>query len=239
MEKIDSDNLNNSYQERKLMSFVDGLPKRKDLREANHKYKEREEYWSGLVKELREKVNKRKLTEENFDKTIGNLIAFKEFSSAYDALTGLPNRRAFNKNLKREIAQARRLKTSLSLLVIDIDDMKSFNDDGGHSIGDMAIENTAETLISVTRDGDFVARWAGDEFAVILPQTEGIGAFSIAKRILGRIKKFPALTPSGKKLSVSIGIKQWQGENNDDFFKKTDNLLYEAKESPNKIAIFR
>jgi len=241
MEKENSGNPYDSYQEKKLISFIDGLPRRKDLRQENNEYAQREKYWEGWVGHLRESLEMGKMKKDNFDKVIGNLIAFKEFSATYDALTGLPNKRNFNKNLKIEIAKAKREKSNLSLLVIDVDNMKGFNDeDKSHFIGDRAIKNTAKTLVNATRENDFVARWAGDEFAVILPHTEEKMAFMISQRILEKIKEVPIFSPSGRRLAISIGIKQWQGEDNKDFFNKADKaLLNEAKLSPEKIAISR
>ncbi|MCX6726045.1 MAG: GGDEF domain-containing protein [Candidatus Shapirobacteria bacterium] len=227
-----------SFQEKKIITFLSGLPKRKELREENTLYAKREEYWINVTKKLRESSERGKI--KDFDKIIGRLIAWKEYSGSYDALTGLSTKRIFNQNLKREISRAEREKSPLSLLVIDIDDMKSFNDeDKSHFTGDRAIKNTAKTLIGETREGDFVARWAGDEFTAILPNAEEKDALEVAQRILKKIKEVPSFVLSGKKLSVSIGVRQWQGENSKDFFEKTDKVLYEAKKSPDKIAIAR
>lgn len=238
MEKKDFGNPFGPSQEKSLISFINKLPTRKDLREDPH-YKEREEFWEMVVKKQMETLNKGKMNEEKFCKNISSLITFKEFGGDNDSITGLPNQRSFNKNLEKEIARSKREKSDLSLLVIDIDDMKSFNNDG-HSIGNLAIENTGRTLFNAVREGDFVARWAGDEFTVILPHTEEKTALMVAQRILEKIKKVDIFAPSGKKLSVSIGIKQWKGEDGKNFFKEADKaLMNKAKKSPEKIAILR
>jgi diguanylate cyclase (GGDEF)-like protein len=101
-----------------------------------------------------------------------------------DPLTGLWNRRAFDEQLARETAIARRYDSGCAVLLIDIDELKSINDGFGHAVGDAALRRLADGLQSGSREADFAARFGGDEFALLLPQTDVAGALCVAFRFL-------------------------------------------------------
>ena len=126
-----------------------------------------------------------------------------------DGLTGVANRRAFDEVLDREWRRAMRDGSSLSLLILDVDHFKAFNDANGHQVGDDSLRTVARTIAhSVQRAGDFVARYGGEEFAVILPGTERHEALAVAQRICGAVHalRLPhAASPSGPYLTISIG----------------------------------
>jgi len=128
--------------------------------------------------------------------------------SLHDGLTGVANRRFFDEALARECRRASRNGSPLSLVVIDLDHFKKFNDAEGHLRGDECLTRVAQCLTSqVKRPGDFVARYGGDEFVVILPETTPAGARAVAEAIKRDVEALE-IRPSGDgiPLSVSIGL---------------------------------
>ncbi|MCX8124626.1 MAG: diguanylate cyclase [Spirochaetes bacterium] len=176
-----------------------------------------------------EKLFSEKIKLENLALTFQNL--------AYvDPLTELPNRRRFEEYLQTEWLRAIRNHSPLSILMIDIDYFKKYNDKFGHVIGDMVLKKVAETIKScIHRPADMCARYGGEEFIVILPETEIIGAYRIAERIRKKILdlKIPAAnTASSQFVSVSIGCTTSypnQGEHWKNIIEKADKKLYRAK----------
>ena len=128
--------------------------------------------------------------------------------SITDGLTGLANHREFYQALSRELARARRYGHSLSLLMLDVDDFKKFNDRFGHLAGDAALKKVAGLLLRSVRTKDTVARYGGEEFGILLPEANPAGALMIAERIkaeIGRHRFFETDGATGN-LTVSIGI---------------------------------
>lgn len=125
-----------------------------------------------------------------------------------DELTGAANRRAFNETLRRELSRARRVKSTLSLLLFDVDGLKRINDSLGHAGGDAALKTVAGCLRQGIREGDFAARLGGDEFAVILPTTGPEDARVIGERIRAMVER---TGPSGMRIGVSLGSAVSQG----------------------------
>jgi len=156
----------------------------------------------------------------------------------YDALTGIHNRRFFNESMKRIISLLSRSNSLLSLLMIDIDFFKRYNDTYGHIEGDKCLKIVAQTLSkSITRSDDFVVRYGGEEFVVVLPNTDERGAQLIADKLLVNIRNrnIPhEQNDAAKCLTISIGAttgKVLHTHNVDDFVKKADELLYKSKQS--------
>lgn len=148
-----------------------------------------------------------------------------------DALTGLMNRRHFTVYLRQELERAKRYKTPLSLLVIDLDWLKAINDGHGHTAGDRAIAAVAATLHNGLRSTDFSARYAGDEFAALLPETTAQEALGLARRVSAKVAEL-ALGPQGASLSVSIGVADLAtcgAPTAEDLFMAADDALYRAK----------
>lgn len=148
-----------------------------------------------------------------------------------DALTGLMNRRQFGIYLRQELERAKRYGKPLSLMVIDLDWLKAINDGHGHTAGDKAIAAVAQTLQHGLRSTDFSARYAGDEFAALLPETRSDEALGLARRLSQRVAA-QALGPSGGALSVSIGVADLtacQSPSAEDLFMAADEALYRAK----------
>jgi diguanylate cyclase (GGDEF)-like protein len=119
-----------------------------------------------------------------------------------DALTGVGNRRAFVEQLRRELSRARRTRAPLAVLLLDLDDFKAINDGFSHATGDHVLRLAARAAKQVTRQEDFVARFGGDEFAVLLPGADGELARSIGERIRAR---FASMSDAKLSLRLSFG----------------------------------
>jgi diguanylate cyclase (GGDEF)-like protein/hemerythrin-like metal-binding protein len=158
-----------------------------------------------------------------------------QLESSLDTLTGATNRRFFDDSLVRLIAQAETLGDPISLLLIDVDNFKLFNDRYGHIVGDDVLRLVASVIKQVSRFGDVVCRYGGDEFAVILPRTAVENAFEIAERIRSGITEKELLRRSTREklghLTVSIGVSQHQhGKTPESLVERADEWLYAAKE---------
>ncbi len=126
-----------------------------------------------------------------------------EFHATRDALTGLYNRWAFREFLNTETARAKRRGSRLAVLFLDVDNLKLINDFYGHEEGDRLLRSLAERISGQLRRGDILARYGGDEFVALLPDTGLQGAFSVARRILKSLQGFSFSTPDGKSLGIS------------------------------------
>ncbi len=166
--------------------------------------------------------------------------------ASLDGLTEIPNRRAFNNALERQFNQAKRSAIPLSLLIVDIDWFKQFNDRYGHPSGDECIKRVANALTDQTqRREDLVARLGGEEFAILLPNTDNIGATIRAEQYREAIEKlnishatahpFPYVT-----ISIGVGtILARQTDDMHDLVAAADNALYQAKsQGRNRICCF-
>ncbi|MCX7668206.1 MAG: sensor domain-containing diguanylate cyclase [Atribacterota bacterium] len=146
-----------------------------------------------------------------------------------DPLTGLFNRRSFRKTLSRAMAFARRQSFPLSLVMIDIDHFKVINDTFGHTTGDRVLKKFASILRQSCRQEDVVARFGGEEFAVLLLNTDASSASSWAERVRIKIENTRMLTPY-RRITASFGITEFQSSDTEqNFIKRADDALYEAK----------
>jgi diguanylate cyclase (GGDEF)-like protein len=164
--------------------------------------------------------------------------------SLTDSLTELYNRRFFQDRINEEIERARRHSHPVSLIMMDIDNFKNYNDTYGHLAGDEALRLTASTIKSSVRNIDLVVRYGGEEFAVILPFTETIAARDIAERIrtgvAGRFFPDDSMR-SSVKLSVSLGIASFPAHagNVRELVGNADKALYLAKvNGKNRVHLF-
>jgi diguanylate cyclase (GGDEF)-like protein len=152
-----------------------------------------------------------------------------------DSLTGLLNHREFYHRLTDEIARSERSAAPLSVLMIDLDFFKEVNDTYGHLRGDAVLREVASVLTRCVREGDIVARYAGDEFAVILPGSAELDAVDIAERVRGCMKDVIRAVdvPGGEALTLSIGVAtRWPGEHTATrTVELADQALYRAKQT--------
>jgi diguanylate cyclase (GGDEF)-like protein len=158
--------------------------------------------------------------------------------SVTDALTGLLNRRYLEERLTEEIERSKRHRFPMSLMMLDVDEFKSYNDNWGHPAGDIALKIVADILKETLRGADVAARYGGEEFAVLLPQTTSNEAMAIAERIRQRIERteFPK-----RKVTVSIGIASLSAEVDsvEQIINAADNALYDAKnQGRNNVQIY-
>ncbi len=141
---------------------------------------------------------------------VSNRLTAALFDSYSDALTQIPNRRAFENFFPRMLREAARSQEPMAVLFIDIDHFKLFNDDFGHDGGDIALKAVAETLNDcAARPLDFVCRWGGEEFVVVLPHTTPAAATTLAQKILDAVRNIQLKDTKGQPMrhvTVSIGI---------------------------------
>ncbi len=187
----------------------------------------------------------------NVDRRLVNpkIVEMSEFertakSACTDPLTRLYNRRFFRDALDREVRRSRRYGVGLSLVMFDIDDFKRINDAFGHLFGDLALENVGRLIRRCVREADVACRYGGEEFALILPETERLGAHAVAARIRTRVESRFASEPTGGRLvpiTVSGGISTYpeDGLDPDVLVSRADEALYLAKRAgKNRITLF-
>jgi diguanylate cyclase (GGDEF)-like protein len=158
-----------------------------------------------------------------------------------DDLTGLANRRAFFQRGEEEIRRVERYHTPLSVIVLDGDRFKTINDSHGHAAGDGMLQTIADVLRRTVRDIDLSARFGGDEFGILLPNTDIVGAVRLAERLRQAIKT-STYRLDGKDIhvTVSVGVAEYgkSGKNLDTILRKADAALYQAKEQGRDRVIF-
>jgi diguanylate cyclase (GGDEF)-like protein len=151
-----------------------------------------------------------------------------------DELTGLNNYRFMLQRLDDEIERARRFGRNLSLLMLDADDFKLFNDTQGHVAGDVALSELANVMRGAVRDIDVVCRYGGEEFAILLPETDADGAFVAAEKVREAVASHAFSDADGRKterLTVSIGLATFPvpAADREDLLRQADDALYVAK----------
>jgi diguanylate cyclase (GGDEF)-like protein len=151
-----------------------------------------------------------------------------------DALTGIPNRRFIEETVHTEVARAKRYGQPLSLVIADVDDLKSINDAYGHHCGDEMLRFVAELARSTCRTVDVVGRYGGDEYVFVLPATSREEAAAFAERFRRRLAESPVPTVTGGTLRVtaSIGVSQWDDHCMDEpacLIRQADRAMYAAK----------
>ncbi|MBF0492962.1 MAG: diguanylate cyclase [Deltaproteobacteria bacterium] len=165
--------------------------------------------------------------------------------SVTDELTQIFNRRHFQQMLNQEWKRALRFQRNVSLLMIDADHFKRFNDSYGHLQGDQALIQIAKTLSSHVREVDTVARYGGEEFAIILTHTSLEDAQHVAEKLRAHVEKHPILDTQGaiiSSISISIGVSNYPqtASNMDDLLNQADMALYDAKgQGRNRVVAFQ
>jgi len=151
-----------------------------------------------------------------------------EHRANHDGLTGLLNRRAFEPQLNQSVARARRSGEPLSLLMFDIDHFKTVNDTYGHQVGDEVLRTLADEVAHRLRESDILARWGGEEFIVLLPETDLAGARTVAESLRRTVAE--SRFPGCGALTISLGVAAYQdGEGGSELTRRADEHLYAAK----------
>jgi len=159
------------------------------------------------------------------------------YQTEHDALTGLANRRAFDRTLDIEIERSKRARTPLSLAIFDLDNFKSINDTYGHPKGDEVLATFAQMLEGTTRRYDLAARYGGEEFALIMAGSGVVKAQRLLKRFLKEFKEVAFNSPDDKEtfnVTCSVGLTCYKGSidiSAEEVLKLADDALYEAKTS--------
>lgn len=172
---------------------------------------------------------------ENAGVLLNNARVYDEMrkTAALDSITGVPNHRHFQQRIKEEIDRARKTDSELSLLVLDIDSFKEFNDRFGHIEGDRILNEIASRLQGQLRDHDLLARYAGDEFVVILPEVTSRVSLEIAARLLRAVRSRPFEFPNGDTavITLSIGAATFPADaaSDEELIYAADTAMYLAK----------
>ena len=154
-----------------------------------------------------------------------------EYQASHDKLTGLFNRNRFDEIYTKEIKRTKRYNNELSIIIFDIDDFKMVNDTYGHQIGDEVLKEIAKITLNGVREQDINVRWGGEEFLILLPQTNLTGAITVASKIKSAIKEH-IFTDKSLKITASFGVSQLLDEDDEiSLISRSDKLLYEAKKT--------
>lgn len=158
-----------------------------------------------------------------------------------DILTGLHNHRYFKQVFAQEMGRAKRYQKSLSIILMDVDDFKKYNDSYGHTTGDMVLKVIGDIIMKTIRSVDHAFRYGGEEFVVLLPETKLESALQVAERLRERIELetgsvITGITSRGVTVSVGVAAFPDDGTRTKELFNVVDGLLYKAKEfGKNKV----
>lgn len=194
-----------------------------------------------LVK-LKQEMDHRKEVATQLEKANRHL----HLLSVLDGLTDIPNRRALDNFMKREWKRAMREPQPISLIMVDIDNFKPYNDNYGHQMGDIALKKVASALTRmVNRPGDIVARYGGEEFTIVLVNTEAAGAKIIAEYTRSAVASLNIpheYSTAGDHLTISLGVSTLvpeKGSSPKNLIENADKALYQAKEGGrNQVKVF-
>ena len=187
--------------------------------------------WAGgelMREEVRQQIESYSIVLEFQMGELEKANAELEALATLDGLTGIKNRRAFGQRLEEEVARATRYSLPLTLLMLDVDHFKSYNDTFGHPEGDEVLKQVARTLEHCARETDLVARYGGEEFVVLLPQTDAAGALTIAERIRRAILETEW---SRRSVTVSVGVAHLLPvvDTGSHLIARADRALYQSK----------
>jgi|GEM_PF-1055346 len=177
-------------------------------------------------------------------KTLADNISELANMGMIDRLTGMPNRHTFDNRLELEWNRAMRDRAPISALMMDLDKFKNYNDTFGHQQGDLALQAASKVFMSsLKRKVDFTARWGGEEFVVLLPDTDSVGAMTVAEHIRTEIEKMtiPCTDERASKITVSIGVHTQIPTHlciPDYLISKADEGLYKAKRAGRNKVVF-
>ncbi|HSP55002.1 MAG TPA: GGDEF domain-containing protein [Dehalococcoidia bacterium] len=158
-----------------------------------------------------------------------------EEAASRDELTGLHNRRHFYQAIQNELGKALAASEPLAIMLMDLDGLKSVNDQFGYATGDAVLNNLGKVIVKHIRGSDIAARLGGDEFGVVMPATDKRGAFTLARRLWEELEQHPLYEEGDKRVSltVSIGVSgyPWGGEDLEELLQWADADMYANKVS--------
>jgi diguanylate cyclase (GGDEF)-like protein len=207
----------------RLMPTILAVPSKATLTERNQELEIAHKELEAINRTLEERVKRRTMELEKLANT--------------DTLTDLINRRATIDALEKEMDRCLRYAHDLSILMVDLDFFKQINDNFGHLVGDEVLSNIADTLVSTCRQTDYVGRHGGEEFLIILPETNQQDAADLAERVRLSVSALPNSTD--KPITCSVGVATLTADlTMNDFIKKADDAMYKAKNlGRNRVAI--
>ncbi len=217
---IDLQQLQSSL-ENQLDSIVGSVEK---FRGAQQK---RQQTSEGEIKRLREQLR----ASEGEAEQLRNALREQRIRATTDALTQLPNRHAYHDRLHQEYSRWRRYRGKLSLVLCDVDLFKQVNDKHGHSGGDVVLKHIANVIRTTLRESDFAARFGGEEFVLLMPETNLVDATKAVNKLRQRIAS-QSVTYEHQNIAVtaSFGVAEFEGEDVPrDVFERADKALYRAK----------
>ncbi len=179
---------------------------------------------------MSELVDRLRKMEEETDE-LRNQVQEERRQAFTDALTGLPNRFAYEERLEQEYARWQRYHSPLSVMIVDVDHFKRINDTYGHQAGDKALRIIARELAMAIRKTDFIGRYGGEEIVILMPETPADAALIAADKLRQRIEKCGFHFRDKKvTITVSCGLSEYrEGDTPDDAFERADQALYAAK----------
>jgi diguanylate cyclase len=170
-----------------------------------------------------------------YDEEVRHVVVFTNVTrlnqlATEDVLTQVANRFKFDHVLEYSISLSDRYSRALSMMIIDIDHFKAVNDTYGHLEGDEVLKTFAQILNDGIRKSDVIARWGGEEFVILLPDTDLSSAIKLAESLRLKVEQYQFI--SKIRVTCSIGVVRWnEGENSDQLLKRVDDKLYQAKEN--------
>jgi diguanylate cyclase len=195
-------------------------------------------HWLGDLIQANQKLKHRLEQAEAALKHQSNELAVYVSEASTDPLTSLPNRRVFDRELRRRFAEWRRHGTLFSILLVDIDHFKRFNDRYGHLLGDEVLQEVARVMQATMRESDMVTRYGGEEFAVLLPATGAAEASRAAERIRSAVER-ATVRHDGRTLcvTVSCGVAHATTEDTaETLIERADGALYASKHAGRNFA---
>jgi len=178
-----------------------------DIRHADNILLEEFTQLSGCYKKLQQRMNRLSAENEQLKTELVNMVRSLDLASRIDGMTGLANRRDIMEKIDREATRSQRHQHPFTILLINIDGFKKINDTHGYNTGDDVLVEISRVLRSCVRNEDICARWGGDEFLILLPETSTDSSLPVANKVLESMSmtEFKANRP-GIHVTVSIGV---------------------------------
>ena len=203
------------------------------LRKQKNITEQLEEYKSELETTVEDRTNDLRIKNIILEKEVADRMKVEEeliLLAAIDPLTSIANRRKFNDELQSEISRNLRYHNDLSLIIFDLDNFKNINDKHGHSIGDYVLKEFTQLISSRMRNTDVFARWGGDEFAILLPETNLNTALKLSEDLRALTEKH--YYPKVGRITASFGVTHFvKTDNEATFINRADEALYLSKEN--------